>query len=158
MKIRESVELVSGPVSPPPQPWDIDCSRDKVLTRQEFVRDCDVNVIIARCVKNGIPLPGPAEQAIFADVSEVGDFTDAVRRVKAAEEAFMALPADVRLEFNNDPASLIAFVQDEGNRPRAIELGLVPAPKDPPAPLPPAAPAGSPAAPAAVPPPAASPA
>lgn len=40
----------------------------------------------------------------------------------------MELPATLRREFDNDPVKLLAFLQDENNRDRAIQLGLVNAP------------------------------
>lgn len=131
MRVRDEVR--SEVVSPPARPWDIDCSRDQVLTKQEFKDDCDINVIIGRCVKSGLPLPHIAGEALYADVSEVGSYTDCVRRVKAAEESFMALPANIRSRFDNQPGALIAFLADESNRKEAIALGLVVA-KEPVAP------------------------
>lgn len=129
MKIKESVNL---PVSPKPQPWDIDCSKDPGLTKQEFADDCDVNKIIARCVRNGMPLPSTIAEPLYADVSEIGSYADCVRRVKAAEESFMELPPEIRTRFDNDPASLISFLADPANVSEARSIGLLaPAPKDP---------------------------
>lgn len=127
MKVREGVLVV---VSPPAAPWDVDCSSDEPLTKQEFVKDCDVNLIIARCLK-GMGLTHINEvRPVFADVSQIGDFADCVRRVDAAYDAFMLLPAEVRSEFQNDPVQLVRFLQDPGNRGRAIELGLIEKPKE----------------------------
>lgn len=129
---------VTAVVSPLPKPWDIDCSRDIPLAKQEFKDDCDINVIISRCLKSGLPLPSVVSRPLFADVSEVGSYADCVRRVKAAENAFMNLPASIRSEFGNEPSVLIAFLADPRNRPRAIELGLVDPPKAVPVPAVPA--------------------
>lgn len=112
-------------VSPPAKPWDIDCSGDPVLTKQEFAKDCDVNVIIARCVKSGLPLPSAVAEPLFADVTQIGSYADCVRRVTVARDSFMQLPAELRSEFGNDPANLISFIADPANRPKAIELGLI---------------------------------
>lgn len=151
MKVREAV------VSPPPAAWDVDCSGDPGRTKQEFVRDCDVNLILARCLSMRAPLPGADVQAAFADVSGVGSFADCVRRVKAAEDAFAGLDAPLRLRFGNDPVALLAFLEDDANRDEAVKLGLVAAPVVPPVGAPPAAPGGAapggaaPAAPGVVP-------
>ena len=51
--------------------------------------------------------------------------------VMAADDAFMALPANIRERFNNDPAELVDFVSDDRNRSEAIDLGLVPPPAKP---------------------------
>nr|QJB19044.1 MAG: internal scaffolding protein [Microvirus sp.] len=138
-------------VSPPAQPWDVDCqAAHDGLTKQEFVKDCDVNHILARCLRLGTPLPGADVLSAFADVSDIGDFPSCVRRVKAAEEAFLTLPVEIRAEFNHDAASLISFLDDPANHPRAIELGLLNKPVEPVAPSPVApvtvAPPGAPAA------------
>ena len=48
-----------------------------------------------------------------------------MNRVLAAKTEFESLPAQIRARFQNDPAQLIEFLQDENNRPEAEELGLV---------------------------------
>lgn len=131
--------MVKNIVSPKPNPWDLDCSGDVPLTKQEFASDCDVNVIIARCLKNGLPLPSVTAAPLYADVSEIGSYADCVRRVKSAEVAFMNLPAELRTKFDNSPSNLIAFLSDRRNLPAAIELGLVPKPAEPAQPAPVAA-------------------
>src|SRR4051794_22421435 len=103
MKIRESAEKAVV-VSPPhrAEAGDISFDGDPGWTKQQFQKDCDVNEILKRCIRYGAPLPGSELQATFADVSQVGDFSEAMRRVRAAEDAFALLPAEVRLEFGND--------------------------------------------------------
>lgn len=122
------------------RPGDIDCSGDVPLVKQEFADDCNVNIIIARCLRNGAPLPVHSNlEPIFADVSEVGDYRDVVERVRKADEAFMRLDAGVRTKFGNDPGLLMAFLQDPSKREEAIAMGLVvplKAPEAPPAPSP----------------------
>lgn len=121
-KMQEEGGVKSLPHNPL---WDISFEGDSGLTKQEFVKDCDVNVILARCLKVGAPVRGADIQAVFADVSEVGDFSDCVRRVKAAEDAFMSLPAEVRGRFKNDPGQLMAFIMEDANYDEALKLGLV---------------------------------
>lgn len=103
----------------------IDCSGDQPVTKQEFKKDCDVNVIIARCLRSGVPLPGIDAQQVFADVSQFGDFSEAVRIVHSANDAFMTLDADLRARFSNNPARLIEFIQNDANYDEAVKLGLV---------------------------------
>ena len=112
-------------ISPKPQPWDIDCSKDPVLTKQEFADDADINKVIARCLKSNLPLPSVIAAPLFADVSEVGSFDECLRRVQAANEAFDELPAHLRTEFDNEPSKLIRFLADPANVPKAIDLGLL---------------------------------
>lgn len=103
----------------------IDCSNDVPLTKQEFVEESDINVIMARCLRNGGQLPYASSVApVFADVSQIEDYETTVRRIREAEEAFMELPANVRSFFSNDPKNAVAFVKDPANLEKAIELGL----------------------------------
>lgn len=107
-------------------------------TKQEFTKECDVNRIVGKFQRTGV-LPVPVGvQPVFADVSEIGDFASVVRKVKAAENAFLRLDPKIRLRFKNNPAMLLAFLKDPGNREEAEKLGLVekkavkrdPAPKE----------------------------
>lgn len=115
---------------------------EETLTQQQFKDETDINTIVRRFGLTGEMPPNVV-------VPMTGDFTDAVtdyhsalNMVKAADAGFLTIPAEIRTQFDNDPGKLIAFLEDEKNRPKAIELGLVKAP--PPAP----APAATPAAPA----------
>lgn len=116
------------------------CDTGPGLTKQEFAKESDMNYIVARYHSTG-QLPAGAQEAIFADVSNIGDFAEMQRSVKSAEAAFASLPANVRSRFKNRPGDLIDFIQDGRNRDEAISLGLIakkeelaPTPKEPPAP------------------------
>lgn len=100
---------------------------EKTLTQQNFAADVDVNNIVARAIKTGFladPAMTAVREAIFADVSEVGDYAACLNRISAAQDAFMSLPADLRASFGNDPAQLLAFLADPANNEKAMELGL----------------------------------
>jgi len=116
----------------------IDCSKDQGRTKQSFKKECDINHIMARYKKTGFvsPLLLNQRQAIFADVSEVGDFQECQQRIAAARDAFLTLPSAMRSRFGNDPAQLLDFCKKPENRDEAIELGIIPkpTPETPPAP------------------------
>lgn len=100
---------------------DIKC--EDVSRAVQAARDeCDINVIVKKYLRTG-ELPA-ARQAIYADISSMGNLQDALHMVDAAESAFMELPADVRRYFDNDPVKLVAFAQDPRNQAKAVELGL----------------------------------
>lgn len=106
----------------------IDCSGDEVRTKQEFKDDADINVIVARCVKDPNMLTSvyaPKVAPVYADVSNVGDFQTAMERVAGVEDAFMMLPPKVREFFGNDPWAVVPFIQDPKNLDKAVELGVV---------------------------------
>ncbi|WNK12671.1 MAG: internal scaffolding protein [Microvirus sp.] len=119
------------PAVRPTQPWDIDCSKDVRITKQEFADDCNINKIVARCLKTGDWSPIAFKQALarFADVSNIGDYWSMREKVELADEAFFALPADVRARFSNDAGELLKFVADDKNYDEAVKLGIVPAPE-----------------------------
>lgn len=102
-------------------------------TKQSFKKECDINVLMARYVRNGV-LPQNVGNARYGDFMEAPDFLEGQRLIKDAEAQFMALPAKVRDRFKNDTAKFLEFVADTKNYDEARSLGLL---KDEP---PPAAP------------------
>lgn len=96
----------------------------KSLTRQSEADACDVNLIMARYEKTGV-LPSVGREAFFADVSEMGDYREALENVRRADEAFMSLPAKVRGRFGNDAAEFLDFCSDVENRAEMVEMGLI---------------------------------
>jgi len=105
---------------------DIDCSGDVGRTKQEFKDDADINVIVARCVRdpNVVSVYARKVAPVFADVSMVGDFQTCMSRMAAVEDAFMSLPPKVREFFKNDPWAVPEFVADPKNYDKAVELGV----------------------------------
>lgn len=123
----------------------IDCSKDKIRTKQSFKKEVNINTIMAKFAKTGMITPEAlaVRQAVFGDVSSIGDFHDCQNRILEAKDAFMTLSAEVRTRFGNDTGQLLEFLQDPENKPEAIELGILP--KEPveapePAPVPPTTP------------------
>ena len=94
------------------------------LAQQHFKEECDINTILQKFNITGI-LPEAPLSPRYGDFSGIGDYHSAMNRVLAAKKEFEALPAQIRARFQNDPAQLIEFLQDENNRPEAEELGLV---------------------------------
>ena len=94
------------------------------LTQQQFAHECDINNIMKSYVETGTinhknPRPG-----IFGDFSDVKDFKESLELVQYANEQFMALPANVRSRFSNNPAELVEFCNNPNNLQEAISLGL----------------------------------
>jgi len=118
------------------------CVTGPGLTKQEFAKECDINHIMKRYISTGeLPRRADAFQPVFADVSNIGDYADTLRRIDAARDAFEQLPAAVRTRFSNEPNNLISFLNDERNLSEAVQLGLVSAPPKPLEPLAPVVPA-----------------
>lgn len=92
--------------------------------QQHHKDECDINVILERFGKTG-QMPVSAISATYGDFSGVIDYHTALNTLIAAENEFDALPAKLRAMFANEPSNLIEFLNDEKNKDKAIELGLV---------------------------------
>ena len=98
------------------------------LTQQQFKEECDINNIIARYETTGLltdPLHPGTRMPQFGDFSNVPDYLHAQTIIARTREAFEALPSKIRDRFDNDPAQMLEFLQDESNREEAMKLGLV---------------------------------
>ena len=110
---RDLVSLLTG----------LEC-QDPSRAQQQFAEESDINVIVQRFGLTG-QLPQNVRMPTYGDFTGITDFQTAANAIRAAEEAFMAMPADVRTEFGNDPARFVDFCSDETNRARAEKLGLL---------------------------------
>ena len=97
---------------------------DASLTQQHFKDECDINNILRQFNVTGL-LPENTLSPRYGDFTGIGDYHTALNRVIAAEDEFMALPAQIRSRFDNDPANLIEFLENSDNKDEAIKLGLV---------------------------------
>lgn len=94
-------------------------------THQSFKDECDINIIMSRYQKTGV-LPENLNQreAQFLDVSAV-EFQSAMQLVAGAQSLFEQMPSAIRERFQNDPAQLLAFTDDEKNLQEAAQMGLL---------------------------------
>lgn len=100
------------------------CCTEPTRTQQQFAEEVDINTIVRRFGLTGM-LPQGLKTPLQGDFTEVVDYQSALNLIKASDEAFMALPANVRSRFRNDAQEFLEFVSDEKNRPEAEQLGLV---------------------------------
>lgn len=98
--------------------------KDVSLTKQSFLEETDINVIVKRHGL-GYELPQGVRVPSYADYEGVFDFHAAMNVVAQANESFDALPAAVRARFNHDPAEFVEFCMDDENRAEAVKWGLV---------------------------------
>lgn len=95
------------------------------LAQQNFKEECDINYIMERFGVTG-ELPAGVRMPSYGDFSGIFDYHSAMNAVVQAQEAFNALPAELRARFDNDPAAFVDFCSDDANREEAVKLGLVP--------------------------------
>lgn len=106
----------------PHMPVDLHCS-DPSLARQEFAEESDINSIMKKYERTGI-MPMSDRQPFYGDFTDLPSYMDAQNIIIAADEAFSSLPANVRREFDNDPAKFVEFASDKKNLDKMREWGL----------------------------------
>ena len=97
---------------------------DASLAQQHARDECDINTIVKRFGLTG-ELPSNVRTPQYGDFLEASDYHTSLNAVRAADAAFMQLPADIRTRFNNDAGAFVDFVSDDSNRAEAEKLGLV---------------------------------
>lgn len=97
-----------------------------VAVQQQFKDHCDLNKIVAKYKTTGrwqeVVMAG--QGGVYADISSIGDYQESVEKVLKANNAFMTLPAEIRVRFNNDPGELLKFIQNPRNFEEGKKLGL----------------------------------
>lgn len=96
----------------------------KSLTQQNFADEVDINNIIERWTRTGVPPTNPSIPR-YGDFSTVQDFHTSMNIVISAQEHFSSLDARTRSRFGNDPVLLLEFLSNPENKDEAIKLGLV---------------------------------
>ena len=100
----------------------LDTGEDAV-TQQCFKDECDINILLKKFAVTG-QLPENVRVPQFADFEEAFDFQSSMNVIRAAEEAFNAMPAEVRDRFQNDPGRFLEFANDASNYDEALKMGL----------------------------------
>nr|QJB20819.1 MAG: internal scaffolding protein [Microvirus sp.] len=98
---------------------------DPSLTKQSFADECDFNAVMGRWERTGTIEHVNTAIPQFSDVSALPDYQAALNTVIAANAAFEALPSGLRERFSNDPAQLVAFLENADNKAEAVKLGLI---------------------------------
>lgn len=101
--------------------------RPPSMTKQEFVRETDINNVIKSYSQTGMVnhINAKAAQGAYQDLPDAFDFQESLHIIKQAEEAFMTLPAKVRDRFGQDPAEFLAFLNNPENADEARKLGIL---------------------------------
>lgn len=99
--------------------------KDATRAQQSAKEECDINTIVRRFGVTG-QLPLVAHVPNYGDFTGVDDYQSALEALKAADDAFMQMPAEVRKRFNNDPGVFVDFCSDPANLEEMRKLGLAP--------------------------------
>lgn len=92
--------------------------------KQQFKNECDVNLILKKYGRNGQVPQFSSERPFYGDFSNVEDYHTALDVVMASRASFDRLPAALRGRFDNDPAKLLAFVENPSNFEEGVKLGI----------------------------------
>jgi phage internal scaffolding protein len=98
--------------------------QEPTRAQQHHKDECDINVIVKRFGITG-KMPVNQSEARYGDFTAAEDYHTALNRIIEAEDDFMALPAEIRTQFDNNPANLIGFLNDPANKSEAEKLGLI---------------------------------
>lgn len=97
---------------------------DESLASQSARDEADINVLVRRFGLTG-ELPQGVRAPTYGDFTGVGSYQEALNALLGAQSAFMALPAEVRSEFDNDPHRFVDFCSKDENYDRMCDLGLL---------------------------------
>lgn len=114
----------------PPKSAALDFKDSPRLVAVEFKDECDINTLIKRYKATGSfysieQLNKARRRPQFADFTGIPDYQETLDKMNAALEMFGDLPLNIRQRFHDSPVELLAFLQDENNRPEAETLGII---------------------------------
>lgn len=85
--------------------------KDESLTDPSSAEETNINTIVRRFGVTGM-LPQSARPVFFGDFDDVFDYQSAQNAIAEADQAFMALPAEVRSRFANDAQKFVEFCSE----------------------------------------------
>lgn len=99
--------------------------------QEQFADACQTDTIIRKYNMMGVNPFISAGDSRYLDTTQIPDFICANNAQVKVKEYFEGLPADIRLEFNNDPMQFAEVVSDPRNADYLREIGvLAPLPVD----------------------------
>lgn len=109
--------------NPPKVPgWNSD-QESKV--QEQFADACQTDTIIRKYNMMGVNPFIASGSSQYLDTTEIPSFVAAQNAQVKVKEYFEGLPADVRLEFNNDPMQFAEVVSDPRNADYLREIGVL---------------------------------
>ena len=105
------------------RPGDIKFTKP-TRTKRAFKNDYDLNHVIQRYHKTGILPKMRSEQPTYGDYSNPIDYQEAQNKIMLANDLFGGLPARIRRDFNDDPATFLAFASNPDNLEELVDMGL----------------------------------
>jgi len=101
---------------------------DPSLAVQSQKDEADINTILEQFGVTG-QLPSAVTLPTYGDFDGISDYRSALEAVKAAEQAFLTIPSNIRERFHNDPQAFADFCVKPDNLSQLREWGLAPTPE-----------------------------
>jgi len=115
---RDSISLAFGLVTP-----------EESLAIQSQKDEADINSLVKRFGVAGLAAQ-EVRRPTYGDFTGVNDYREAMDALNEAMASFMAMSAETRHRFHNDPAEFVAFCSDDKNLEEMRKMGLaVPVPE-----------------------------
>lgn len=93
-------------------------------TRQAFKDETDINRILGKWRTTGVVLHANVGTPVYGDFTKASDYMTSLNSLMEAQALFASMPARVRKECENNPAKLIALIENPENADLLQELGL----------------------------------
>lgn len=93
-------------------------------TKQSFKDECDINTIMRRYEQTGVLSHVSKRVPQYIDATGL-EYQAAMQLVIDAGDMFNSLPSKVRERFHNDPAEMLAFIENDSHFDEAKALGLL---------------------------------
>jgi len=122
-KPSDEIKLIVGPYSNKIK-VSLTFDKEKDRTQQEFADECDINNIMSRYMKTGVMEFVNKHAPQYEDTTG-WEFQQAMETVANGQSLFAAMPAKLRDQFKNDPATFLEFINDPNNARKAAEMGLL---------------------------------
>lgn len=100
------------------------CNPDTGKTDQSQAAACDINNIMSQYERTGAISHQAAHAGQYGDFSQTNDFQTSQIQLIQAQQAFDAMPANIRKRMGNDPQTFLDFMENPDNLDESIELGL----------------------------------
>jgi phage internal scaffolding protein len=94
------------------------------MTQEQFAAESEINNIIRSHDRNGVIEHINRGNAIYADFSNITDFSDALEQIREAQNEFQQIPSEIREKFQNDAGNFFKFASNPDNIEELRELGL----------------------------------
>lgn len=115
--------------------YGLEC-KDPSMAVQSQKAEADINNIVRDFGVTGI-LPQGVKIPTYGDFTGVNDYRSALEAIESAKNSFMAMSAETRKRFDNDPQQFVEFCSDSRNLEEMRKLGLaVPVAEDKSSPAP----------------------